>query len=179
MLLTAIENLTSRALQETGQHWESMDTNILHNVDNKSNVKDSSVDMILKNDSTDDVDLEIEAEYINGESIKSSDMYHSNGSSGSSSNSFLTEDFKAAYSDRKSKETTIALSNTHQGIFQYNDRNLAHVEHDANPSSVINNISYKLFESSMHPTNDNTGKNTKDISIDISGNNNKDVGMEE
>ena len=178
MLLTAIENLTSRALQETGQHWESMDTNILHNADNKSNVKDSSVDMISKNDSTDSVDLEIEAESINGESIKSNDMYHSNGSSGSSSNSFLTEDVKAAYIDKKSKET-IALSNTHQSIYQYNDKNLAQVEQQAIPSSVINNISYKLFESSIHPTNDNTGKDTKDISIDISGNNNKDVGMEE
>lgn len=136
MLITAIENLTSRALKETGQQWESTDPNILQTISNESSVNKTYDSMTPADISKDNTGFEINVRYNSDGSTESNNVYHSYSSSGDSSNSFLPGNSQARNNE-----------NIHEGAiehFQYREINATNIsnseEEDNTP--VIRNISY-------------------------------------
>lgn len=169
MLISAIENLTSRALQETGKQWDTMDSNILQSMDTDVHINTAPV-----HNSQDVLDSENEFKYNTDKCLKSNNMSHSNGSSESSTNSFVPESSEIRKNDSMVKKT----AEFSQCLKNY-DRNYISVKKEIN-NPVITNISYtnNHITSENEQIIDNNAKKTLDSNTYRSSNSNNNSNTE-
>ena len=170
-LINAIESLTSRALEETGQQWASMEESIVPESIRAPSVDAASQEVEIESTLKDGIDFEADIEYHNNKYSKSdeSPLYYE--SSGSSSNSFMVDVPEASNND----SIVIKSLNTSSCSENY-EENYASIE-KTTPSSVINNISYvdNRIKSDTQRTIDNIREQISDSDIDGNDNNNRRV----
>ena len=177
MMITAIENLTSRALKETGQQWESIEPNIVQNISNESNVDCPYGSMPPHDTTTDKIGLEINVPYNIDESMKYNSIQHSNSSSGNSSASFLMGNSESE--NNKNIHGGGAIEQ-HFHYPEINATNLSSSEEENN-TTVIRNISYSnddIKSKTPQQIDNNAADETLDTHICGRNNNNKDTETE-
>ena len=169
MLITAIENLTSRALQETGKQWDEMDTNILQSMDTDVHINTAPV-----HNSKYILGSEHEFQYNTDKCLKSNNMSHSYGSSESSTNSFVPE------SSENRKDNSMVVRTAELSVSKTNyDRNYISAKKEIN-NPVITNISYtnNHIKSENQQIIDNNAKETLDCNTRRSSNSNNNSNTE-
>ena len=170
-LINAIESLTSRALEETGQQWASMEESIVPESIRAPSVDAASQEVEIECTLKDGIDFEADIEYHNNKYSKSDEAPRYYESSGSSSNSFMVDVPEASNND----SIVIKSLNTSSCSENY-DENYASIE-KTTTSSVINNISYvdNHIKSDTQRTIDNIREQISDSDIDGNSNNNRRV----
>ena len=171
-LINAIESLTSRALEETGQQWASMEESIAPESIHAPSVDAANQEVEIECTLKDGIDFEADIDYHDDKYPKPHDeapRYY--GSSGSSSNSFVIDVPEAGNNESivlKSLNTSSCSEN-----YEENDTSIE----KTNPSTVINNISYldNHIKSDTQRIIDNIREQISDSDIDGNSNNNRRV----
>ena len=170
-LINAIESLTSRALEETGQQWASMEESIAPESIHAPSVDAANQEVEIECTLKDGIDFEADIDYHDDKYPKPHEAPRYYGSSGSSSNSFVIDVPEAGNNDSivlKSLNTSSCSEN-----YEENDTSIE----KTNPSSVINNISYvdNHIKSDTQRIIDNIREQISDSDIDGNSNNNRRV----
>ena len=170
-LINAIESLTSRALEETGQQWASMEGSIALESIHAPGVDAASQEVEIEFTLKDGIDFEANIEYHDNKYSKPDEAPRYYGSSGSSSNSFMIDVAEAGNNDSIGTKRL----NTSSRSENY-EENYASIE-KTNPSSVINNISYvdNHIKSDTQRIIDNIREQISGSDIDGNSNNNRRV----
>ena len=164
MLITAIENLTSRALQETGKQWEEMDSNILQSMDTDVHIKDSRSDK-----RQDDIDSENTFGYNTEKHLALNSRPNSYESSASSTNSIVPV-ISEISNDEMMEKAEFPL-----GYKNYDRKYISSNKEINNP--VITNISYtnNHIKSETQQIIDNNTQKTENPYRNTNSNNNSNT----
>ena len=136
-LITAIENLTSRALKETGQQWESMESNILQPIKTKLTSNQVEDDNELYVGSKKTFDSQTFISDNKEKSNKSNNATSSCESSSCSSSSFIAESSEVKMKEGIGIERTLEYSQTNKT----DNKSFPNTD-GVNDAHVIDNIKY-------------------------------------
>ena len=172
-MITAIENLTTRALKETGQQWESMETDMLQPIKIESSVNgqinlEEQYNSLAKNP---------ESQITPSCNDKESNISNKGGTSSCESSSCSSNMFSVESSDTKEQESVANEGIIYDQENSRNDNKIYSNRKDDEDAPVISTIGYttKHIKINTQALEDNNFKN-KTLSNNYSFlNNNKNT----